>query len=125
MTLSIESRTQTADFDLDEIKLVVILVEDEVTGFGPEYDQRNYGNDDPDHPYYQQGNYIEGFVHTNVIREVLTDFSGDLVDVSEGQPNWTTDIELDNPENFSLVVFATENLSDFPPILNAAKRSFD
>ncbi len=44
------------------------LVEDSVVGTGRGYDQTNYGNTDPAHPYYGAGNPIVGFVHDNVLR---------------------------------------------------------
>lgn len=46
------------------------LVEDSVVGTGRGYDQTNYGNTDPTHPYYGAGNPIIGFVHDNVLRAV-------------------------------------------------------
>jgi len=110
---------------LEDIRLVVVLIEDEVIGEGPLYDQRNYGNDDPDHPYYQQGNYIEGFVHTNIIRDVLTDYQGDLLDLSSGSSQWSGDVEVTNPEGHSILVFVTDDLPDFPPVLNAHKEPVD
>ena len=136
VSLSIETMTQESDMQIEvkvltdaqdlqkELALTVILVEKEVVGEGSGYDQRNYGNDDEDHPYYQQGDWIQGFKHTNVIRYVLTPNEGELIDLESGSFDWTTTVslsELDqSPEAYRVIAFVNENSDIVEPILNAA-----
>lgn len=103
--------------------VTVVLVEKEVTGVGNGYDQRNYGNDDPEHPYYQRGDWIEGFVHTQVIRDVWTAYEGDALDLTEGQATWTYSVnptELDQDlSDYVIIAFVNRPGDEIQPILNA------
>jgi hypothetical protein len=105
------------------LKLTVILVEKIVTGIGPGYDQRNYGNSDPGHPYYGQGNYIQGFEHTNVIRHVLSSYEGDDIDLSAMTSTWTGNIALTelakSPSAYRVIAFVSESSDIVMPIINA------
>lgn len=47
------------------------VVEDGVTGSGSGYDQWNYYDTDPTHPYYGAGNPIIGFVHDRTLRAMI------------------------------------------------------
>ncbi len=53
-----------------DLRLNIYLVEDNVTGIGKGYDQKNYFNGTPGHPYYQKGDSIVGYVHERVVRSV-------------------------------------------------------
>ena len=57
--------------------LTVLLVEDVVDQTGTGYDQRNAYNGAAGHPYYQKGDPVVGYEHTNVVRNVLTSALGD------------------------------------------------
>lgn len=108
----------------DNVALNVILIEKTVVGEGSGYDQRNYGDNDENHPYYGQGKYIEGFEHTNVIRQVITPFDGMEVQLNNNSNVTSLTLSLDNLEgelsNYALVVFVTENAKIGSPILNVS-----
>jgi hypothetical protein len=106
----------------------LFVVEKEVVELGPEYDQRNYGNDTPGHPYYGQGNWIEGFRHTNVIRAQLTAEQGDEYNVdSELSFEYeVTDVAgfADRPADFAVIAAISKPGERLQPLLNAAYASF-
>lgn len=108
-----------------DLMLTVVLVEKVVTGIGPGYDQRNYGNLDPDHPYYGQGNTIQGFEHTNVIRHLLTAYEGDAIDVSDMSATWNGSISLtdlaESPSAYRVLAFVSESSDIVMPIINAVE----
>jgi len=54
-----------------DLRLNLWVVEDGVTGSGPGFDQTNYYNTDPTHPYYGAGDPIVGFVHDRTLRAML------------------------------------------------------
>lgn len=120
--LTLEVATETESLKAP-MMVTVVLVEKEVTGIGNGYDQRNYGNDDPEHPYYQRGDWIEGFVHTQVIRDVLTAYEGDAIDLTSGQATWTYSMdptELDQElSEYAIIAFVNRPGDDIQPILNA------
>ena len=73
------SRTITAsvianytDNSAGDARIVLMIVEDSVTGTSPDYDQKNAYNNTPGHPYYGAGNTISGFIHRNVLRDYST-----------------------------------------------------
>lgn len=125
--LTLEVAIETNDAELNVIGLTVLIVEDLVTGIGPGYDQRNYGNEDENHPYYDQGEYIEGFEHTNVIRHVVSAYDGDEVMIIEGSATWSVQFDTDNfkseVSDYSVIAFATKSANVGSPILNADKLS--
>jgi hypothetical protein len=53
-------------------KLTIYVVEDNVTGTGPNFDQSNYYNNIATSPWYHLGNPIVGYQHGFVLRKVLT-----------------------------------------------------
>ncbi len=55
-----------------DIRISVFVIEDHVTGTGSGYDQTNYYNTDPTHPYYNLGNPITGYDHRHVVRDMTT-----------------------------------------------------
>ncbi len=52
--------------------LTVYLTEEEVTGTGNMFDQKNNYNTSSGHAYYNQGNPIMNFKHNHVLRKVLS-----------------------------------------------------
>lgn len=76
VTLALKALDLTTQND----KLHVFLVEKVVVGSGSDYDQRNYGNDNPNDPYYGRGDYIEGFQHRNILRAVFTGNDGKAIE---------------------------------------------
>ncbi len=106
------------------LMISLILVEKSVVGMGTGYDQRNYGNTDPNHPYYGQGSSIQGFEHTNVIRHVLSAYEGDGIDLSSLASNWTGNIALSElekqPQAYRVIAFVSESSDIVMPIINAA-----
>ncbi|MEH6763632.1 MAG: Omp28-related outer membrane protein [Aequorivita antarctica] len=68
------SSTITAEF-IDsasgDMRFVMSIVEDDVTGTGPDFDQTNYYNNSPGHPFYAAGNPIIGYNHKHVLRANL------------------------------------------------------
>jgi hypothetical protein len=112
----------------ENVAVTVLVVENSVIGTGSGYDQRNYGHTDENHPYYNQGEYIEGFEHTNVIRHVISAFDGDVVEfelksaVCSGAFN--TDMLPNELEAYSIIAFASESVKVGSPILNATLLSF-
>ncbi len=91
--------------------LTVYLVENDITGTGPSYDQVNYYNTDQSSPYYNQGNPILGYKHQLVARKVLTAHLGDPVDssklVTDGllKKNFTADLTGMAPEKVYVIAF--------------------
>lgn len=62
--------------------LVVYLTEEEVTGTGSQYDQKNNDNMVATSPYYNQGNPIVGFKHNNTVRKIISATEGDAISAS-------------------------------------------
>lgn len=124
LELDLDASTTIEDFK-DQMMVTAIVAEKEVVGEGNGYDQRNYGNDDPDHPYYERGDYIEGFKHTNIIREVLTPFEGEMIDLSTGSASWSATLDLDELEgeatDHTVIVFINRTGDIVQPILNAVR----
>jgi outer membrane protein Omp28/type IX secretion system substrate protein len=56
----------------DDIRVNIFLVEDNVTGVGSGYDQRNYYNATQGHPMYGRGENIVGYSHERVVRSIPT-----------------------------------------------------
>jgi Outer membrane protein Omp28 len=54
-----------------DMRLNLVIVEDNVTGTGPGYNQSNADNTTPGHPYQGAGNPIVGFAHRHVAREYM------------------------------------------------------
>jgi hypothetical protein len=80
--------------------MTVLLIEKEMSGTGPGWDQVNYysssrgtnGVNDPSHPFYSQGDPIVGYVHTNTVRAVLqNDPLGDAVSAENLAANATSE----------------------------------
>ena len=122
--LNVEIELSAIDkFSNASFRLQVFVVEKVVTGQGSGYDQRNYGDNDPDHPYYGQGEYIVGFEHTNVIRHVLSDYDGDMVDLDGTSGMWSQSIDLselsESLEAYSIIAFITDEDDSVTPVINS------
>ena len=65
-----------------DLYVSVYLLEDDVTGTGPMYDQLNFFHQDANHPFYNSGSPIQGFHHNRVLREVVSAGMGDLLNPS-------------------------------------------
>jgi hypothetical protein len=97
-----------------EFRLTVYLIEDGVTGTGYGYDQRNYYNTDPESPFYNLGDPIEGYEHNHTLRAILSESLGDAIMVSEmasgGEhiETYTVDLSSYNKNNLSIVAFVTK-----------------
>ena len=117
----------------DDYRLSVYLIEDGVTGTGYGYDQRNYYNTDPESPFYNLGDPIEGYEHNHTLRAVLSESLGDAIMVSEmvsgGEhiKTYTVDISSYNKNNLSIVAFVTYMGSSITEheILNVQKCGID
>jgi hypothetical protein len=69
------SVTVTAGFNKvlsGNYKMTIYVIEDNVVGTGPGYNQANYYNNIATSPFYQMGNPIIGYPHSYVLRKVLT-----------------------------------------------------
>jgi hypothetical protein len=100
-------------FESETNRLHVFVVEKVVVGEGKEYDQKNYGNEDPDHPYYGQGEFIKGFEHKNIIRQRLTDFDGDQITwvENEAKADFATDFMSasgKSSSDYSIIAFVAD-----------------
>ena len=97
----------------DDYRLTVYLIEDGVTGSGYGYDQRNYYNTDPESPFYNLGDPIEGYEHNHTLRAVLSESLGNAISssslVSGGEhiETYTVDLSSYNKKNLSIVAFVT------------------
>ena len=122
--LEIEVATESVSLK-EDMMITVVLIEKEVTGMGNGYDQRNYGNNDPEHPYYERGDWIEGFVHTHVIRDVFTAFEGDALNLSSGKDSWTYTIQHSALEKdasaYAIIAFVNRPADTIQPILNTVQ----
>ena len=97
----------------DDHRLTVYLIEDGVTGTGYGYDQRNYYNTDPESPFYNLGDPIEGYEHNHTLRAVLSESLGNAISSSslasggEHIETYTVDLSSYNKKNLSIVAFVT------------------
>ncbi len=71
------NQTMTGSYNLS-----VYLIENNVTGTGNQYDQRNSYNTVSGHAFYQAGDPIIGFEHNCVLRKVLSSNLGDGINAS-------------------------------------------
>lgn len=116
--------------DLGTLLLHVFLIEKEVTGLGTGYDQRNYGNDTPGHPYFGMGNWIEGFKHTNVIRGVLTPYAGLELELNSMDVHTESLVLNDSifegkaKSDFAIIAAISNKGQKLQPLLNANYKSF-
>ena len=95
--------------------LTVFLTEDEVTGTGSTFDQKNNYNTTSGSPYYNLGNPIVGFKHNYVVRKVLSSAAmGDAIDVSKivaqgvFKKTFTVDVSSYNSAKLYVVAFVNK-----------------
>jgi hypothetical protein len=74
-----------------DMRINLIISEDEVTGTGNGYNQVNADNGTPGHPYQGAGNPIVGFVHRHVAREYVEGAWG-LAGVIPNTANFGTNV---------------------------------
>lgn len=60
-----------SDHSAGDARIVVMVVEDSLTGVGRGWDQGNYYNTRVGHPYYGAGSSVVGFVHRHVLRDYV------------------------------------------------------
>ncbi len=117
-----------------DLRFNLWVVEDGVTGSGPGYDQTNYYDTDPTHPYYGAGDPIIGFVHDRTLRAMLggTWGTAGIIPPSVGdgdvftlQYNFTLSAEYDETriELIGLVSAYDAGNTEDRAILNSAQRS--
>lgn len=70
-TLTVTVRAEFVSNETGNLRLNVVLVEDDVTGTSTGYSQVNYYNTTAGHPMYGLGNPIAGYVHNHVARAWL------------------------------------------------------
>ncbi len=105
--------------------LTVLVVEDAMTGSGQGWDQRNGYNNAQGHAYQGKGDPWTGYVHDNVVRNVLTAPLGDEIpteNVAAGAIstyNFTTDIQ-GLGDDLTIVAF----ISEYTETLTAGTTSF-
>lgn len=94
--------------------LTVYLVENNVTGTGNMYDQRNSYNTTTGHPYAGTGDPIIGFQHKNVVRKILSAGLGDALSSSnivvggKEEKSYTTSIAGLNSNELYVVAFISK-----------------
>ena len=94
--------------------LTVYLVENNVSGSGNMYDQRNSYNSTTGHPYAGTGDPIVGFQHDNVVRKVLSAGLGDALTSSnitvggKEEKTYTTSIAGLNSNELYVVAFISK-----------------
>lgn len=72
LATNVAAVTVTADFvdyAVGDLRIGLMVTEDDVTGTGAGYNQVNYYNTVAGHPYFGAGNPIVGFVHNHVLRQ--------------------------------------------------------
>lgn len=95
--------------------VTVYLLEDDVTGSGSLYDQRNAYHLTAGHPYFGQGDPIVGFKHPYTLRKVLSAPFGDNIDPNSQRSGgkdtktYTTGINGFNASKLSVVAFIAKS----------------
>ncbi|MBR9861753.1 Omp28-related outer membrane protein, partial [bacterium] len=116
-----------ADMPAGNYFMTVLLIEKEMSGTGPGWDQRNYYSEfgsaagGPSHYYYNFPDPIVGYVHKNVVRAVLQNAQlGDKIDAAALKAGTTTEFNyswdlqgLDN--DLQIVAFISE-FTDNPAV---------
>ncbi len=101
-------------------KLSSYLVEDKVVNANPAFYQANAYNTTVGSPFYNQGNPIRNYTHTNVVRKVISNAAGDAINatsmVAGGKDVMTYQIDLPLKYNASskyyIVSFITDDASN-------------
>lgn len=108
--VELEVEIMTNNPDMSDPRLHVYVVEKSVIGEGPDYDQKNYGYDDPNSPYYQQGEFIEGFEHKNILRNCVSSADGEPITWQNSMAKFSFSfdfqlVQYTRPEDFSIIAF--------------------
>lgn len=109
------------------INLTVMLTEDNVTGNGNQYDQRNSYNTTTGHTYYGSGDPIIGFNHSHTLRKIITANLGDAIPTAvttsggEYVKTFTVNIGAYKAADLSVVAFINQvgSSSTTHEVLNA------
>lgn len=122
--VSYNHSTRATEIDVDvkfvdyaepgDLRLTVMILEDNVTGVGSGYNQVNFYNTQPGHQYTGAGNPIVGYAHRHVVRELLTPTWGEQNLFSSTSPgdsitetyNFTLSNNYD-PNEVSFVAFVS------------------
>ena len=115
-----------------DIRLNVYLVEDNVTGNGYGFDQRNYYNTDTSSIFFGLGDPIQGYAHNHTLRLVLTESQGNLISseaIASGEHTETFKISIEefDKNELSIVAFVNNLGASFAEheVLNAKKCSIE
>ena len=118
---------------LENHKLNVYLVEDNVQGEGYGFDQRNYYNSDTSSTFFNQGDPIIGYLHNNTLRNAVypNSFGESLFEESLTNMAFASSFQIDisnyNKKNLKVVAFITkvgESVLDHE-VLNVQKCDID
>ncbi|MCB9235130.1 MAG: Omp28-related outer membrane protein [Bacteroidia bacterium] len=71
-TVNASVTAEFVDYHMGDARIVLMVVEDSVTGSGTGYNQTNYLNTQAGHTYYGAGDPIVGFIHRHVLRALPT-----------------------------------------------------
>ncbi len=88
LTVDLETvfkQAMTGDYNVN-----LYIVEDEVTGPSPDYDQHSYLNNTSGHPYYGKGDVMPGFKHRYVVREMVGGAWGESGIITSNPANGST-----------------------------------
>lgn len=100
--VELEVEIMTSNNELEDARLHVYLLEKSVTGEGPDYDQKNYGHDDPESPYYNQGEFIEDFEHKNILRDRVTSPDGELISWQDARDKFSFNFDFQLADSKSM-----------------------
>lgn len=113
-----------------KLRLTVYVLEDSITGSGPEFDQQNYYNNQSNSPFYQLGDPIVNYKHNHVVRKVMTSASGSVLNtdsyITTGTvitKNYSCNISPYNKNRLSVIAFIhkTGNTATAHEIYNVQK----
>ena len=75
------------DNSAGDARIVLMVIEDNMSGTGSDWAQANNYNDTPGHPYYQAGGSVQGFIHRHVLRDYI---EADCFGVDDVIPHFVT-----------------------------------
>lgn len=81
-TASVEVHAGFKETLTGNYSVITYVVEEEVTGTGSQFDQKNNDNTVASSPYYNQGNPIVSFKHNNTVRKIISATEGDAIPAS-------------------------------------------
>lgn len=96
--------------DLTNKKIVVAALENELY-----HDQTSYLNDDPNSPWYQQGNPIPDYENNHVLRHAMTNIFGDPIPATDALTDYkksysmNMDSYFENPADGEVIIFVLNN----------------